>query len=124
MKKLIAAAFGLALLAAPATVSAQGRPDQGPQHGQNHGKPQPGPGHAGPGRPGPGTEHGQGPGRPNQYGNWDNRWGARPGNPPRNWNNRGGWYRHVRACQQRFRSYNPRTDTYQVRRGVVRRCTL
>jgi len=32
--------------------------------------------------------------------------------------------RHVRACQQRYRSYNPRTDRYVVRRGVTRRCTL
>ncbi|RXZ35680.1 hypothetical protein EO081_04985 [Sphingomonas desiccabilis] len=34
------------------------------------------------------------------------------------------WYRHVRACQQRHRSYNAGTDSYTVRPGVTRRCTL
>ena len=29
---------------------------------------------------------------------------------------------HVRWCLQRYRSYNPRTDLYMVRRNVYRRC--
>lgn len=66
------------------------------------------------GRPGPG----------NGYGNWDNRWGARPPAPPRHWTRRGDWYRHVRACKLRFRSYDPRTDLIVIRRGVTRRCAL
>ena len=44
----------------------------------------------------------------------------------RGMNNRGGnsWRRHVRACSARYRSYNPRTDRYVVRRGVMARCYL
>jgi len=60
----------------------------------------------------------------NAMGNWNNNWGARPPAPPRHYSNRGNWYGHVRSCQQRYRNYNPRTDTYSVRRGVNRRCTL
>ena len=59
-----------------------------------------------------------------RYGRWDNRWGARPAGPPRGWTRSNDWYRHVRACSQRYRSYNPRTDTYIARRGVVVRCRL
>lgn len=63
--------------------------------------------------------------RGNSYGNWNNSWGARPGAPTAAYRGRqNDWYRHVRACQQRFRSYNSRTDSYTVRRGVTRRCTL
>lgn len=58
------------------------------------------------------------------YGNWDDKWGARPSAPPRHWNKQGDWYRHVRACQQRYRSYNARTDMFTIRRGVMRRCML
>lgn len=58
------------------------------------------------------------------YGQWNNGWGQRPPAPPKHWSRRGDWYRHVRACQQRFRSYDPRTDTYVVSRGNRRRCTL
>jgi hypothetical protein len=54
---------------------------------------------------------------------WDNRWG-RPVPPPRYWNQRNNWNRHVRACFAAYRSYNPRTDTYVVRRGVTTRCRL
>ena len=54
---------------------------------------------------------------------WDDRWGRRP-ERHREWGQRRGWYRHVRACQQRYRSYDPRTDTYVVRRGVRVRCRL
>ncbi|MEJ7934541.1 BA14K family protein [Sphingobium sp. AN558] len=58
------------------------------------------------------------------YGNWDDKWGARPSGPPRHWSKQGDWYRHVRACQQRYRSYNPRTDMIVIRRGMTRRCML
>jgi hypothetical protein len=58
------------------------------------------------------------------YGRWDKRWGAQPPAPPRHWTKKGDWYRHVRACQQRYRSYNPRTDAFEIRRGVTRRCAL
>ena len=54
---------------------------------------------------------------------WDNRWG-RPVPPPRYWNQRNNWNRHVRLCFDRYRTYNPRTDTYVVRRGVTARCRL
>lgn len=59
-----------------------------------------------------------------RYGRWDNSWGARPAGPPRSWSRQNDWYRHVRACSQRFRSYNPRTDTYVVRRGRTAQCRL
>ena len=58
------------------------------------------------------------------YGRWDDRWGARPPAPPRHWTRSSDWYRHVRACQQRYKSYNPRTDTYVPRRGETARCRL
>ncbi|MFT4027853.1 MAG: BA14K family protein [Novosphingobium sp.] len=58
------------------------------------------------------------------YGSWNNSWGSRPPAPPRHWTRSGDWYRHVRACQQRYRSYNPRTDTYRTNSGQDRRCTL
>ena len=59
-----------------------------------------------------------------RHGNWDSKWGSRPSDPPRSWGNRSNWYQHVRACQQRYRSYNSRTDQYVVRQGVNRTCTL
>lgn len=59
-----------------------------------------------------------------RWGRWDNRWGGRPTPPPRHWTRASDWYRHVHACQVRYRSYNPRTDTYVVRRGVLVRCRL
>ena len=62
--------------------------------------------------------------RDDRYGRWESRWGARPNTPPRHWTRQNDWYRHVRACQARYRSYNPRTDTFVVRRGVMVRCRL
>jgi hypothetical protein len=66
-------------------------------------------------------------GVPNAYDSrddrWDNRWG-RPVPPPRYWGQRQGWNRHVRLCLQRYRTYNPRTDTYVARPGVRVRCRL
>lgn len=120
-KLLIAAAAGLMTLSAlPATAGAasagaapQERPyNAGPMNGPMHG-PQHGPG---PGRPGAGPDQ--------MYGTWDDHWGARPPAPPRGWTRHNDWYRHVRACSQRYRSYNPRTDSFTVRRGVYARCRL
>ncbi|WP_422395635.1 BA14K family protein [Roseomonas mucosa] len=31
---------------------------------------------------------------------------------------------HTAACSRRYRSYNPRTDMYVARPGMMRRCTL
>jgi len=58
------------------------------------------------------------------YGRWDKGWGSRPPTPPKHWTNKGDWYRHVRACQQKFRSYNARTDTYRTATGKARRCPV
>jgi hypothetical protein len=62
--------------------------------------------------------------RDDRYGRWESQWGIYPAAPPRHWSRQNDWYRHVRACQVRYRSYNPRTDTFVMRRGVVRRCRL
>lgn len=59
-----------------------------------------------------------------RYGRWDSRWGARPPAPPRSFTRASDWHRHVRACQQRYRSYNPATDRYTVRRGQTALCRL
>ena len=58
-----------------------------------------------------------------QYGSWNSGWGARPGAAPSFWNKKGDWYRHVRACQIKYRSYNARTDTYRVGKKALR-CRL
>lgn len=58
------------------------------------------------------------------YGRWDDRWGPRPPAPPRHWTRTSDWHRHVHACQQRYKTYNPRTDTYVPRRGQTARCRL
>jgi hypothetical protein len=66
-------------------------------------------------------------GRPNFADNHDDRWDSRWGRevrPPHYWGARAGWSRHVRACMAAYRSYNPRSDSYVVRRGVVVRCRL
>ena len=55
---------------------------------------------------------------------WNSSWGARPAGPPRSFTRSSDWYRHVRACQQRYRSYNPATDRYTVRRGQTAVCRL
>jgi hypothetical protein len=59
-----------------------------------------------------------------EYGSWNTGWGARPPAPPRSFSRHNDWYRHVRACSQRYRSYNPATDRYQVRRGQTAICRL
>jgi len=59
-----------------------------------------------------------------RYGRWDNSWGARPPAPPRSFTRTADWHRHVRACQQRYRSYTPATDRYTVRPGQTAVCRL
>lgn len=59
-----------------------------------------------------------------RYGRWQSNWGARPPAPPRSFTRASDWHRHVRACQQRYRSYNPSTDRYTVRRGQTAVCRL
>lgn len=58
------------------------------------------------------------------YGSWQSSWGSRPPAPPAHFSRRGNWYAHVRACQQRYRSYNPRTDRYVPRAGRTAICRL
>ncbi|MDO9609005.1 MAG: BA14K family protein [Brevundimonas sp.] len=58
------------------------------------------------------------------YGSWQSSWGSRPPAPPAHFSRRGNWYAHVRACQQRYRSYNPRTDRYVPRIGQTAICRL
>ncbi len=60
----------------------------------------------------------------NEYGTWNSSWGARPPAPPRSFTRKSDWHRHVRACSQRYRSYNPATDRYTVRRGQTAICRL
>lgn len=109
MKFLIHCAIGAAMIVAtPSIASAQSRePHQKAQ-------PAPTPKQALPARPS-GNE---------PYGRWDRSWGNRPSAPPKHWTRKGDWYRHVRACQQKYRSYNARTDTYRTGAGKTRRCPL
>ncbi len=58
-----------------------------------------------------------------RYGRWDNQWGRYPAPPPRHWRHNNGWYGHVRACQVRYRSYNPARDMYYSGYSWVR-CRL
>ncbi|MBA4809225.1 BA14K family protein [Brevundimonas sp.] len=58
------------------------------------------------------------------YGSWQSSWGSRPPAPPAHFKRQSNWYAHVRACQQRYRTYNPRTDRYTVRAGRTAICTL
>lgn len=59
-----------------------------------------------------------------RYGQWDKSWGTRPSAPPKHFTKHGDWYRHVRACQRAYRSYNSRTDSYRSRDGRTLRCRL
>lgn len=116
MRRLIAAAaaglMALSVLPAAANAAPQERryeQDRNNDRGQDRGR------H---------DDRNNGRGDDARYGRWDNSWGARPAAPPRSWTRQNDWYRHVRACSQRFRSYNPRTDTYVVRRGRTAQCRL
>jgi len=69
-------------------------------------------------------DNGRGNGGGAEYGSWNTGWGARPPAPPRSFSRHNDWYRHVRACSQRYRSYNASTDHYTVRRGQTAICRL
>jgi len=121
-KTLIALAAGLmALSALPAASSAQERPYTAGPPMQDHGD-------MNRGRTDNNWNNGQHNDRDNhrnddRWGRWNNGWGARPAPPPRHWTRTGDWYRHVHACQVRYRSYNPRTDMFRSRAAWVR-CRL
>jgi len=57
------------------------------------------------------------------YGMWESSWGPRPPAPPAGYANPSDWHRHVRACQMRYKTYNPATDMYVPRMGTTARCT-
>jgi hypothetical protein len=72
-----------------------------------------------------GNDHDNGRGNgASEYGSWNTGWGARPPAPPRSFSRHSDWYRHVRACGQRYKSYNPATDRYTVRPGQTAICRL
>lgn len=137
---LIAVAAGLMTLSALPSAAQQRQPTppraelhNTPQAQHNmpqHNTPQPQPYQAQPNRPQaqtpnrPGQNNGHNNQADNRYGNWNTSWGARPAAPPRHFTRTSDWYRHVRACQQRYRSYNPSTDRYTVRRGQTALCRL
>jgi len=103
-------------------------PQAGPPSHQQPGRPDPRDngmrGHDDRGRDNGGRGNG-GQGNDDQrYGRWDSSWGGRPPAPPAHFRRANDWNRHVRACQVRYRSYNPRTDTYVVRGGRQVRCAL
>ena len=122
-KSIVAIAAGLMALS---TVSAQAAgldqnrpaPERQEQH-QNQGRDQ-------------GRDQGPNGGQKNDsrgehrdsYGSWQSSWGARPPAPPAHFTRRSNWYAHVHACQQRYRSYNPRTDRYVPRAGQTAICRL
>ena len=122
---IIAAAL-IMTVAAPGTATAQGAPprsDDRPAEGPQRPTPRPrqpeqqppqqhSPQHQGPQHDAPG------------YGRWDDRWGQRPPPPPSHFTRTGDWHRHVRACQQRYRSYNARTDMFLATNGQRLRCRL
>lgn len=122
MRKLMTLAIGVALLSsAPLAASAQMGQQSGPP-GDRGGNSEPDRRQGnGPDRDRPGNGQAR---NDDQYGRWDNAWGNRPPAPPKHFTKRGNWHQHVRACSARYRSYNPRTDTYQVRPGVKRTCRL
>ena len=57
------------------------------------------------------------------YGRWDSRWGQQPPPPPTGFMHAADWHRHVHACQQGYRSYDPHTDMFTSRAGHSLRCT-
>ena len=109
---LAAMAAGLmtitAITAIPASAAPQQRHDNAPQQQQR----------------GNDNRSGQHNNGSSQYGNWNSSWGARPSAPPRSFTRQSDWYRHVRACGQRYKSYNAATDRYTVRRGQTAVCRL
>lgn len=72
----------------------------------------------------PGAADAQARKQADPYGQWNKSWGTKPPAPPKHWSNKSDWHRHVRACQNSYRSYNPRTDTYKAGAGKQVRCRL
>lgn len=110
-KTLIAVAAGLmALSAASAQAAAfdQNRPGSSQQQQQHDNR----------------NDNNRGGEHRDNYGTWNSSWGSRPSAPPAHFKRTSNWYAHVRACQQRYRSYNPRTDRYTVRAGRTAVCSL
>ena len=75
-------------------------------------------------QPGQGQGQGAMAARPMaDHGPWESSWGPRPPAPPAGYANPSDWHRHVRACQQRYKTYDPATDLYVPRVGTTARCT-
>ena len=111
---LAAMAAGLMTLTAiPAFAAPQQRHDNAPRSQHEQQQPQRG-----------GNGNHSGSNADARYGDWNASWGARPSAPPRSFTRQSDWYRHVRACGQRYRSYNASTDRYTVRRGQTAVCRL
>lgn len=122
MRRLATICLAAAALAVPAASAlAQPRPDdqKTQETHRTEGRKPPTPSAKAPAstQPKPGSDD-------ERYGRWDAAWGAPPPAPPKSFARPSDWRRHVRACQQRYRTYNPRTDTFVARPGVTRRCTL
>lgn len=106
------------------SMAPQTRPTPAPAPGRPQTMPAPGaPANGGSGPRPYMPQPGAGPGDMS-YGRWDSGWGARPPAPPAHFTRHDDWYRHVRACQQRYKSYDPRTDMFVPRAGRTARCTL
>jgi len=117
------------LLAASVPALAQTRPPAPPAHATPSQSPPHAPGQmTGPrpymSEPGVRPQGPNGPSSDMDYGRWETSWGARPPAPPSHFTRHADWYRHVRACQQRYRSYDPRTDRFVPRRGQTATCRL
>lgn len=134
-KTLIAVAAGLMALSAASAQAAssdqsrQGQPEHAAPMRPNEARtPQTGPvpymQTTGPNQHDMRRVDGHGPQDNDRYGVWESSWGARPNEPPAHFSRHGDWYRHVHACQSRYKSYNPRTDRYTVRRGQTAVCRL
>lgn len=119
MRNFLTPLVAAALLAfAPQALQAEPKPAS-PPHKEEHAKPQPTQ------KPGARKEEPrQGPSSKSPYGEWKNAWGKAPPAPPKHWTKKGDWHRHVRACQQRYKSYSAKTDTYRTQSGKQPRCKL
>ena len=121
MRNIFTRALGVALIVAtPVALVAQPQPTpsakpgtKAPANNQSGKAPQAKPAASKPGS----TQQGQ-------YGTWNNSWGKAPSAPPAHWTKKGDWYHHVRACQQRYKSYSSKTDTYRTLSGKNLRCKL
>lgn len=129
-KAILIAAAGLAVLSGlPASAAVQTGPDRDRTEETRPQRPAQAQPSRNPAQPNQARSQAQNQ-RPNQtsharYGTWQAGWGARPSaTPPRHFTRQNDWYRHVRVCQQRYRTYNPATDTFIARPGVRQICRL